>query len=135
GCDAAWRPFLLDGGIVPQELRQTLDALQRRMDNKDIGSTEKRFGRHLEWNEKRDCRSRSDRPQNLPDARVSSHVVIARAPAEDKVTGARKLRLQRGQRAGHLPRWQADFRVPAAPDDINDLGSRPSPGRRLDWGR
>jgi hypothetical protein len=102
GTNVAGRRFIVRGQIVPQKLRQTLDAIPRHVDKNSVGSTEKGFRRDLEWNDKHDCRSRGERSQNVPYTGISSHVVIARAPAEDKVTCARKLRLQSGRRTTYL---------------------------------
>jgi len=61
--------------------------------------------RHFNIATEHDRRSRSDGPENVADARISSHVVIARSPAEDKVACARKCRLHGGQRT---PLWWSD---------------------------
>jgi hypothetical protein len=91
---------------------------------KTLEAPKNNCGRDLEWNGEHDRRSRNDRPQNVPDVSVSSHVVIARAPAENQVPCARKLRLQNRQRTPYLRQGQPEFCVPAAEDDIDDLVSR-----------
>ena len=48
GFNRAWRPLLVGSQIVPQILRETLDALLRRTDRKTIGSPEGRLRRNLE---------------------------------------------------------------------------------------
>ena len=124
GTNAARRSFLVCRQIIPQKLRKTFDAIPRDVDKKNVGSTEKHCGRDLQWNNEHDRRSRNDRPQNVPDVSASSHVVIARAPAEHQVPCVRKLRLQTRQRTPYLRQGQPEFRVPAAEDDTDDLVSR-----------
>jgi hypothetical protein len=93
GTNAAGNSFLVCSQIVPQQLRETFDTTRRHMDNNSVRNPEKRLRGDFEWNDELDCRSRSDGPENVADARISSHVVIARSPAEDKVACARKFRL------------------------------------------
>jgi hypothetical protein len=127
GTNAAGSPFLVCSQIVPQQLRETFDTTRRHVDNNSVRNPEKRFRGHFEWNDEHDCRSRSDGPENVADARISSHVVIARSPAEDKVACARKFRFQSGQRTIYRPHWQSELGMPAARDDINYLSSRCGP--------
>ena len=61
--------------------------------------------RHFNIATEHDRRSRSDGPENVADVRISSHIVIARSPAEDKIACARKFRLHGGQRT---PLWWSD---------------------------
>src|SRR5215472_16123790 len=57
GFNRARRPLLVGSQVVPQELRETFDARPRRRDCKSIGSTEERFRRNLERDDKHYCRS------------------------------------------------------------------------------
>src|ERR1700726_1712922 len=89
GTNAAGSPFLVCSQVVPQQLRETFDTTRRHADNNSVRNPEKRFRGHFEWNDEHDCRSRSDGPENVADAGISRHIVIARSPAEDKVACAR----------------------------------------------
>lgn len=95
--NAVGRPFLVCDQIAPQKLRETFDPTPRHVDNKSVGNPENRFRRHFERNDEHDRRSRSERSQNVPHAGISSHVIVAGAPAEHEVPCARKLWLQSGQ--------------------------------------
>src|SRR6516162_185674 len=91
--DAARRPLLVHSQIVPQKLCEPLDALPWRREYKNVGSTKKGFRRNLERNDQHHRRPRSGRPQEIADARILGHVVVARSPPENQVAGARKVRL------------------------------------------
>jgi len=119
--NTTWRPLLIRGQVVPQKLRQTLDALLRRRDRKSIGNPEDRLGRSLERYDEHDCWSRSGRPQQIRDARILSHVIVACAPAEHQVPSGWKGRLQSRQRTAYFRYGQPELRMPAAGDDVDDL--------------
>jgi hypothetical protein len=119
--NTTWRPLLIRGQVVPQKLRQTLDALLRRRDRKSIGNPEDRLGRSLERYDEHDCWSRSGRPQQIRDARILSHVIVACAPAEHQVPSGWKGRLQSRQRTAYLRHGQPELRMPAAGDDVDDF--------------
>ena len=119
--NTTWRPLLIRGQVVPQKLRQTSDALLRRRDRKSIGNPEDRLGRSLERYDEHDCWSRSGRPQQIRDARILSHVIVACAPAEHQVPSGWKGRLQSRQGTAYFRYGQPELRMPAAGDDVDDL--------------
>jgi len=123
GSKTTWRPLLICNQVLPQKLRETLDALLRRRDRKSIGGPEGRLGRTLERYDEHDCWPRIGRPQQIRDAWILSHVIIVRTPAEDQVPGGWKVGFQSRQRSAYLGHGQPELRVPATGDDVDDLVS------------
>src|ERR1700730_13074645 len=93
GTNAAGSSFLVCSQIVPQQLRETFDTTRRHMDNNSVRNPEKRFRGDFEWNTSMTAGPEATARRMSPMPGISSHVVIARSSAEDKVACARKFRL------------------------------------------